>query len=66
MMTRHGQQLLLELRGERYPWPNTSPRALTRAYEKFTLKAQAAGGNGLSTEEDELLEEMCRRHHYGY
>ena len=44
-MTRIGDQLELGLHDvgdpSRIPWGGRSPRALTAAYERFTLKAQA-------------------------
>ncbi len=43
--SRIGDQLFLEgfeqLDGVRAPWGGRSPRELTAAYDKFTLKAQA-------------------------
>ena len=49
-LPRDGEQLLLPLEGlvslSRQPWGSTSPRVLTKAYERFTLKAQAGKSTG--------------------
>ena len=38
----------------RQPWGGRSPRALTRAYERFTLKAQAAKSvSGFESDENQ-------------
>jgi len=70
-MTPEGRARLDELRQEQgldpmLPWGGRSPRVLTRSYQEFTLKAQAAGGNGWGHLSDEELEEQYRRFRYGF
>ncbi len=63
MMTDAGREELDRLRVEdprsdqlELPWGGRSPRVLTRAYERFTLRRQAS-----PLDEDSMLDEQYRR-----
>ncbi len=72
-LTRAGTLALEQLRLEqlspeekaRLPWGGASPRTLTDAYNRFTLKAQADDVHGSSEVDDEIIDEQCRRHFNG-
>ncbi len=62
MMTREGRAVLDELRrrgglDENLPWGGRSPRVLTKAYERFTLRREDAE----LSDGDRLLEEQYQR-----
>jgi hypothetical protein len=60
MMTPEGRARLDELRQEAsdnsLPWGGRSPRVLTKAYERFTLRREAA-----PLDEDAMLDEQYQR-----
>ena len=65
-MTRRGMWKLDELRKRapdprqlRLPWGGRSPRALTKAFQKFTLPQR--GGDATPIFDEETLDEQYRR-----
>ena len=67
MMTPEGRAVLDKLRqespDESLPWGGRSPRVLTEAYQRFSLSHEAATLDEFF--DDQLIDEQCRRHHYG-
>ncbi len=66
MMTREGRAILDAMRLEsgldpELPWGGRSPRALTKAYEKFTLRRDAS-----PLDEDAMIDEQYRRFLHGW
>ena len=71
MMTEAGRLLLDELRqGDldpaqlELPWGGRSPRVLTQAHIRFSLRPRDDEDEPSAS--DAMVEEMCRRHQYGY
>ncbi len=67
-MTPKGREVLEQLRIEegldpRLPWGGRSPRSLTQAALARKLSQR---DDDVDREADEMLEEMCRRHQYGW
>jgi len=66
MMTPQGRAKLDELKvsqglDPQLPWGGRSPRVLTEAYQKYTLRHEAA-----PLDEDAAVEEQYRRFQYGW
>ena len=47
------------------PWGGRSPRVLTKAYERFTLKREQTTVMAESELDDAQIDEQCRRHFNG-
>ncbi len=67
MLTPTGRAVLDGLRVSQgldpeLPWGGRSPRVLTRAYERFTLRDVAARPDEF---DEELIDEQHRRHFFG-
>ncbi len=67
-MTRAGQVALDLLRIEdpqrELPWGGRSPRALTDAFKRFSLRHEDDQGEPTDVS-DAMIEEQCRRHFHG-
>jgi len=68
-MTRAGRAALDDLRKEALdpslPWGGRSPRALTRAHQRFTLRDETAPIDELGDPDDAMIDEQYRRFLYG-
>ncbi len=67
MVTAEGRRRLDALRlldpSSEEPWGGRSPRVLTRGYELFSLSHEETTFE--TVWDDTVLDQQCRRHHYG-
>ena len=70
MMTAAGRRALEALRRARelgqldLPWGGRSPRELTDAWKRFSLRQRDDENEGSAS--DEMVDEQCRRHQHGF